>query len=460
MTLSRDIKLIHTQFMPKIREYFASISGAVHIAVNGWTSPTSESYLGIVVIWYNKPRIYRCILEFIRLTSAHTGAYLAERIASCLQRYGLENRILAACLDNASNNLTLVQNLERLTPHFHGERSYARCLAHVINLMAKAFMSPFNRPSQRTRKVLEKAPRPTSTAGKRATQGFLQAQQVSNIDNSGELDDSEALDIDEARFEHDTLVVQAVVYQALEQLSSMYSLVLTTQDLREAQAIMTTVANLARRVDESPMLKTKFQEYVLAYPDLKESTRHSLSRRVATRWNSDRKALDDYLYLWQPVRKLTDDPGLNLQHLALATTQRELASELNEALEVFELPTRHFSSGSVPLVHQVLPALVELRDALASMCASEEIHSITRVGAQAALNVYNKYMENMSICEVYYVSLAMCPDVKLNWFYQHYSAESVEAIRKMIIVRFQISYLVSSDTLASGSQSPEPAPKT
>lgn len=103
-------------------------------------------------------------------------------------------------------------------------------------------MSPFNRPSQRTRKVLEQAPRPTSSAAKRATQGFLQAQQSPNTGESGELDDSEVADTDEAKFEHDTLVVQAVVYQALEQLSSVYSLVLTAQDLRDAQAIMTTVS--------------------------------------------------------------------------------------------------------------------------------------------------------------------------------------------------------------------------
>ncbi|CAE6511535.1 unnamed protein product [Rhizoctonia solani] len=53
----------------------------------------------------------------------------------------------------------------------------------------------------------------------------------------------------------------------------------------------------------------------------------------------------------------------------------------------------------------------------------------------------------------------MCPNVKLSWLYQHYSGESVEAIRKMVIARFQISYPLSSKTLASGSQSPEPAPK-
>jgi hypothetical protein len=47
----------------------------------------------------------------------------------------------------------------------------------------------------------------------------------------------------------------------------------------------------------------------------------------------------------------------------------------------------------------------------------------------------------------------MCPDVKLSWFYKHYDAPSVEAIRQMIIARFHINYSLSNDTLASGSQS-------
>ncbi|EUC58465.1 hAT family dimerization protein [Rhizoctonia solani AG-3 Rhs1AP] len=207
------------------------------------------------------------------------------------------------------------------------------------------------------------------------------------------------------------------------------------------------------------MLKSRFQEHVYACSELKETTRHALPRRVATRWNSDRVALDGYLHLWRPVKALTDDLGLNLQHLALDAAQRQLAAELNEALEVFELPTQHFSSGSVPLVHQVLPALVQLKDALTSMRDSEEISVVTRVGAQAALNVYDKYMENMTICEVYFIALAMCPNVKLSWFYQHYDAASVEAIRQMIIARFRISYASAGDSLVSGFHPPEPASK-
>ncbi|KAH7335920.1 hypothetical protein B0J17DRAFT_549495, partial [Rhizoctonia solani] len=122
---------------------------------------------------------------------------------------------------------------------------------------------------------------------------------------------------------------------------------------------------------------------------------------VVTCWNTNCKTLDNYLYLWWLVKMLTDNLGLNLQHLALDTTQHQLAAELNKALEV----SLHFSSGSIPLVHQVLPALVELKDAFTAMCVSNNISPVTWVGVQAVLNVYNKYMENMSICKVYFISL-------------------------------------------------------
>lgn len=81
---------------------------------------------------------------------------------------------------------------------------------------------------------------------------------------------------------------------------------------------------------------------------------------------------------------------------------------------------------------------------------------MTRIGAQAALNVFDKYMNNMSICEIYYISLGellilnikykpsltahsvMCPDVKLNWLHKHYDSQSVDRIYQMVCARFHI----------------------
>ncbi|KAF8595925.1 hypothetical protein BDV93DRAFT_411634, partial [Ceratobasidium sp. AG-I] len=64
---------------------------------------------------------------FHSLTHAHKGDYLASRTAECLKRYGIENKILSLCLDNASNNKTLVESLSLMLPAFRGPASRIRC---------------------------------------------------------------------------------------------------------------------------------------------------------------------------------------------------------------------------------------------------------------------------------------------------------------------------------------------
>ncbi|KAG9079673.1 hypothetical protein FRC06_007593 [Ceratobasidium sp. 370] len=390
-TISRDVKTIYAKYAPRVREYFLSVNSAVHLAIDGWTSPISESYLGIIAVWFDKLEIHRCILEFVRLTSSHTGEYLADRVASCIRRYALEDKILAAALDNASNNLTLVRHLQQHIPSFLGERSYVRCLAHILNLMAKAFMLPYSRPSKRTKQVLARtATDVAAIPSSSPVQEFILAQQLDALPESDELEAPNSAEVDEGEFEHDTLVAQASVVKAIEQL----------------YGIMPKVASLARRVDESTALTIKFHEAISLFPALKESGRKALSRRVPTRWGSDRHALDDHIHLRQPVQWITGQvPELKLQSLALNEDQWPLAEELNEALEVFEVPTKRFSAGSVPLVHDVLPKLIELKETLETIRASPDISPVTRVGAQAALNVFDKYLNNMSICEVYFISL-------------------------------------------------------
>jgi hypothetical protein len=50
----------------KAKQYFQTLNTAVHIALDGWTSPHFTSYLGLVVIWYANGTINRAVLEFIR----------------------------------------------------------------------------------------------------------------------------------------------------------------------------------------------------------------------------------------------------------------------------------------------------------------------------------------------------------------------------------------------------------
>jgi len=43
-----------------------SLNSAIHLVLDGWTSPIVSSYLGLVVVWYQDGLIHHAILEFIQ----------------------------------------------------------------------------------------------------------------------------------------------------------------------------------------------------------------------------------------------------------------------------------------------------------------------------------------------------------------------------------------------------------
>ncbi|THU85996.1 hypothetical protein K435DRAFT_560036, partial [Dendrothele bispora CBS 962.96] len=64
-----------------------------------------------------------------RLTSSHTGEYLANKVFECLETYGVSLKILGNTTDNASNNNTYVSTLETLLPDeaLVGTHTHVRC---------------------------------------------------------------------------------------------------------------------------------------------------------------------------------------------------------------------------------------------------------------------------------------------------------------------------------------------
>jgi hypothetical protein len=71
-------------------------------------------------------------------------------------------------------------------------------------------MSPFTSPTRYTKKVLEQNTVPSETPGvsAQATQDFLETQQAAEgIDGDGLDDPGKSTEVDQAQFEHDTLVV-------------------------------------------------------------------------------------------------------------------------------------------------------------------------------------------------------------------------------------------------------------
>jgi len=81
-------------------------------------------------------------LEFVEFPGQHTGFCIADKVKSVIQTYGLEDKIIAIVVDNASNNDMAMGELStflRLNENTFPtpEELHVRCFGHVMNLGCK-----------------------------------------------------------------------------------------------------------------------------------------------------------------------------------------------------------------------------------------------------------------------------------------------------------------------------------
>jgi hypothetical protein len=85
------------------------------------------------------------LLAFEPLTGSHTGRNLALVIERVLDQSNLTDCLLAITTDNASNNSTMRETFQQVlssrhTVAWNAEVAKISCLAHVLNLSAKALL--------------------------------------------------------------------------------------------------------------------------------------------------------------------------------------------------------------------------------------------------------------------------------------------------------------------------------
>lgn len=102
----------------------------------------------VVLDFVEVPKVtWQLTLVFLKAktcSQAHTGKNLAEAAAKVVNEFGIAHKILGLTCDNASNNDTMVAELEKLIPSFGVQRAHSRCLAHILNLVAKLLLAMFD----------------------------------------------------------------------------------------------------------------------------------------------------------------------------------------------------------------------------------------------------------------------------------------------------------------------------
>jgi hypothetical protein len=66
-------------------------------------------------------------------------------------------QILSITCDNATNNDTMIDELEALLTEFPGPANRTRCFAHIINLIAKSVIRQFDVPKAREGETIDEA---------------------------------------------------------------------------------------------------------------------------------------------------------------------------------------------------------------------------------------------------------------------------------------------------------------
>ena len=125
-----------------IREVLARAISKIHISCDLWTSPNGYAMCGVAAHFIgHQGHVQSVLLALKWMTGAHSGEQIAEVIVDVVTDFEINDKLGCYIGDNAdSNDTAWAAALAVLHPNRDPVASRSRCLGHIINLAAKAFI--------------------------------------------------------------------------------------------------------------------------------------------------------------------------------------------------------------------------------------------------------------------------------------------------------------------------------
>ena len=109
-----------------------------------WTSDATKSYIATVGhVIDSEWKLQTILLAFRRVIGCHSGENMAQTVSEVIKEYNIVNKLGYFVLDNAEANDTCVEaiiNNLNPKPNISKPHRRLRCLGHIINLAAQAFL--------------------------------------------------------------------------------------------------------------------------------------------------------------------------------------------------------------------------------------------------------------------------------------------------------------------------------
>ena len=123
-------------------EVIARAISKIHVSCDLWTSPNGYAMCGVAAHFIgHQGYIQTVLLALRRVIGGHGGEQIAEILIEVITEYGFQAKLGVFVGDNADSNDTAWKaTLRVLHPDRDSKASRSRCLGHIINLAAKAFI--------------------------------------------------------------------------------------------------------------------------------------------------------------------------------------------------------------------------------------------------------------------------------------------------------------------------------
>ena len=119
----------------EIKAVLSQVPGRLSFTTDVWSARTTEAYMCVTAHWLDRRWLLQSIvMDFVELPGSHSAVVIAERFRKCLREFGVEDKVRAVTLDNASANVAAMKYLSAEPGFQFDEYWHVRCFAHVLNL--------------------------------------------------------------------------------------------------------------------------------------------------------------------------------------------------------------------------------------------------------------------------------------------------------------------------------------
>jgi hypothetical protein len=101
----------YNERLKDVKKYLANSRSKINLSFDGWSSPNRLSLLGVVSYWIDQDSKLKTCLLALRPLEGHYGREIADVLLPVIKSLGIENKVGAFQMDNATNNDTALEAL-------------------------------------------------------------------------------------------------------------------------------------------------------------------------------------------------------------------------------------------------------------------------------------------------------------------------------------------------------------